>query len=292
MAIQTSENPYQGVNAHLNSLLQTPGETDNPSMWRSFHNAYIVSLTASLKAQLPPGYIAVNDQSLQILSERDGGLPIPKSRIPDVAVFEQRNPQSASSQLASTSTGWTWEATIEETLAPDNSLSAVVIYRQVKHKLLGTPVTYIELLSPSNKPGGPNFDAYSSKRSEVLLDGIPLVEIDFLHEQPSPIRGLPTYPHQPGSYAYYLALSDPSHDKSKGPVRAKGFGVNQAIPAIEVPLADEARISLEFDPAYQTAFNTGPWEYILDYGQLPSRFETYSPADQQRIRVLMQSLAA
>jgi hypothetical protein len=47
--MQTLDNPYHGINAHYNSLIQnTLGE------WINFHSLYIASLHNALKAQLLP----------------------------------------------------------------------------------------------------------------------------------------------------------------------------------------------------------------------------------------------
>ena len=49
----TLKNPYTGISPHLNSLLQTPGTDEQPSLWRSFHAAYIVIRSNSPVFQMP-----------------------------------------------------------------------------------------------------------------------------------------------------------------------------------------------------------------------------------------------
>lgn len=61
MPIKSSKNQYFGINAHLNSVLQS-----NEGNWAGFHNGYIFELTKVLNAQLPPYYEADNERSLQI----------------------------------------------------------------------------------------------------------------------------------------------------------------------------------------------------------------------------------
>lgn len=63
MALRFKTNQYLGPNAHLLSLQQTPRE--NATTWRPFHFSYATSLTYALNRQLPEGYIALNEQSLQ-----------------------------------------------------------------------------------------------------------------------------------------------------------------------------------------------------------------------------------
>lgn len=70
MAIQGTKNLYRGINAHLNSLLQ-----NEPGDWEGFHSDHIADLRRLIDAQLPEGYYARNERSLQIreLPEAESG---------------------------------------------------------------------------------------------------------------------------------------------------------------------------------------------------------------------------
>jgi len=62
MAIHIRENQYKGVNAHLNSYLQNePG-----GWWEVFHSNHLAHIRDAVDAQLPPGYYALNEKSLQV----------------------------------------------------------------------------------------------------------------------------------------------------------------------------------------------------------------------------------
>ena len=63
--IRLKQNPYRGPNAHLLSLQQTP-DRDNAGLWHSFHSDYITYSVEWLNANLPDGYSALSEQSLQI----------------------------------------------------------------------------------------------------------------------------------------------------------------------------------------------------------------------------------
>ena len=69
MPIHFRENQYNGINAHLQSLLQQDG-------WESFHSAHITHLTEAIDQLLPYGYYVVNEKSLQIsaIDPRTGDL--------------------------------------------------------------------------------------------------------------------------------------------------------------------------------------------------------------------------
>jgi hypothetical protein len=241
----------------------------------------------TLNRQLPAGYIAVNEQSLQILGTENGGVPV--KRVPDITIYgeERGRPEPRSESVASP----TWEI-ITDITGPDESLvDAVVIYQQQSgHGLWGKAVTRIELLSPSNKRGGSNFPHYRIKRLECLKEGIPLIEIDYLHESISPIPQSPSYPTQSDSHAYYIAVTDPRHDPSQVITRAYGFDVDYALPTITIPLGGEDEMPFDFGEPYQRAYELGPWFAVVDYEQEPVRFDTYREDDQQRIRARMQAV--
>jgi hypothetical protein len=66
MPIHVRENLYQGVNAHLQSALQS-----QPSRWLGFHDAFILNLTKAVSDLLPPGYHAINRRGLQTIEDDD-----------------------------------------------------------------------------------------------------------------------------------------------------------------------------------------------------------------------------
>lgn len=261
MSIHLRQNVYNGVNAHLHSLLQTPGTDESPSPWRGFHNQYITYIMEALNAALPVGYVAVNEQSLQM------------------EIVEQ----AVASPVSGTPT---LELTVVETLAPDNSIDAVRVYRQSEHSLWGRPVAHIELLSPSNMPGGTNFTAYMTKRTATLRSNIPMIELDLLHESPSAIHKVPLYPTETGSFAYAIVVSDPRRTV-EGRVQVYGFAVNAALPTVPIPLLDEDELAFNFGEPYQVGYERGPWHKLVDYSQQPVRIETYQKQDQERINAVM-----
>ncbi len=284
MSIHLRQNVYNGVNAHLHSVLQTPGTDESPSPWRGFHNQFITHIMEALNAALPPGYVAVNEQSLQILGETDGGIPIRSRPIPDVSVMQSGTAHKAQTQAAPDTP--TLELTVVETLAPDNSIDAVRVYRQTEHSLWGRPVAHIELLSPSNMPGETNFVAYTTKRSATLRSTIPMIELDLLHESPSPIHKVPLYPMEVGSFAYAVIVSDPRRT-AEGRVRVYGFTVDAAMPTVTIPLVEEDELGFNFGDPYQAGYERGPWHKLVDYSQQPVRIETYHEQDQNRIKAVM-----
>ena len=177
---------------------------------------------------------------------------------------------------------------ISETLLEEDYLRGLVIYQQTAADAI--PIVRIELLSPANKPGGSYFDVYAEKRREALESMSRLIEIDFLHESRSHIPVLPNYPRKDaGAYPYLIAVNDPRPSLNKGSTAIYGFAVDTPVPTIEIPLAGRDSISIDFNAAYNRTFASNRYygTILVDYEQLPVNFESYTEADQQRIRERM-----
>lgn len=279
MTIQLRKNQYQGVNAHLHSYFQSH------SGWKSFHNAHITDLARVIAAHLPEGYTVDIEQSLQIEIESY------KERTePDVTIYQSEHRQNES-QLQPSSSGLpTLTLPLTETLLMEEERyrNAIVIYRS-EGQVLGKPVTRIELLSPTNKSGRGR-ELYIDKREFALRGGLPLVEVDYLHESPPAARNIPNYRRgDPESHPYMIIISDPRPSLDEGQTQVYGFDVDAPIPQVKIPLADRDTLPLNFDAVYHQTFESLPaYGQRVDYEQLPERFETYSEADQQRIKTRMQ----
>src|SRR5262249_42520372 len=154
--------------------------------------------TNMLNSLLPAEYIARAEQSLQIWAEdeeSEGGYSRPK---PDVAVYRSG---AASRQSAPIATAIAADPSVrvislEDLLVEESfEMTSVVIYHAEEHTVLGRPVTRIELLSTGNKAGKPGSVAYMHNRMMALQSGTSLIELDYLHQTPSPLPKMPAYPH-------------------------------------------------------------------------------------------------
>jgi Protein of unknown function (DUF4058) len=282
------ENPYPGINAHLNSLLQTPGTREQTAIWPSFHSNHIAHIVDALNEGLPSQYLALGEQSLQTRDLDMGGAIEVRHPVPDVSVYQRgQSAMPAGEVLILTPT---WEGRVVDVFEPMPQPKAVIIRELLPQGKLGNIVTRIELLSPSNKPSGSNYTSYAAKRVEAIDTGVPLVEIDYLHESPSLILQLPVYPSQANAYPYSIIVSDPRPNWSEGKVRVYGFGLRDAIRAFPVPLAGDETIVFDLNPVYQHTFRAGRWGDLLDYRAAPERFETYSVEEQEFIRRVMDQV--
>lgn len=288
MPIRLRENPYQGVNAHLNSYLQ-----NEPGGWESFHAEHIIDIARIVNANLPAGYYTRPEKSLQI-SEFDPLAQIERiSRTrPHVTIYDLSS-TSASSALMGGATP-TITIPIAATLVDEDFLTGIVIYSVGQGTEPGKPVTRIELLSPANKPGGSHHRQYVAKRQETLKSNLRLVEIDYLYETRPAIPNSPSYPDSaPGAFPYTIFLSDPRPSLTEGQTQGYGFVVDSPIPILKLPLSGNDAVTVDFGAAYLQTFNDSTFYPIaVDYEQKPMRFETYSPDDQRRIESRMAAIAA
>ncbi len=284
-AIRSVKNQYRGINAHLHSLWQAKGG------WNSFHTAHIDDLMRLMKAQLRPmGYTADLEQSVQ-LRRLDEPAGEPES---DVSIYDldpvrtgQASPrlQTGSQQLI---------LDIPQALQlgrfSAKKLSAVGIYHIEQGKdERGKPVAWVELLSPSNKPGGRDDGDYYNKRLKLIESGIELVEIDYLHESGPTLANVPIYrirmnqPADPDSHPYRIAVINPRPAVEEGQVIVTGFDVDAPIPIISIPLNGHDVLEFDFGAAYTKTIEEAFYGDEVDYSQLPLNFERYSPDDQTRI---------
>lgn len=285
MPIRSSRNEYHGVNAHLHSYFQVQGG------WDGFHNKHVGDLGAAISRLLPPGYLVDTEQSLQLREISPYGDERIRRWRPDVAIY------GTSSTPASQSNSVTGVATLVQPLLDtlheedDPALSALLIYKVTEHTLLGRPITQIELLSPTNKHGD-GLLLYVEKRVALLNAGINLVEIDYLHESDSVVRGVPSYPRrEKDAHAYNFTVSTPSPSLREGKAVTTFFDVDSEIPKLELPLSGSETLKIDLNSAYQTTFESvNAYSYRVDYAQLPEHFETYSTPDQTRIQVRMDAV--
>lgn len=272
---------YPGVDAHLNSYLQ-----QSDGGWESFHAEHVVQIRRHFDAVLPDNYYALAEKSLQITALGDER----SRRIrPDVGIFQERTgtPRSTAPLVAARPTA---VLPLENALVDvEETLRAVSVYRVDEGRLPGRLVTQIELLSPANKPGG-EFAIYHARRLQVLSDGINLVEINYLHRTRPILNDVPSYPaHDRDATPYYVLVSDPHPTLRQGTMRLYSIGIDQPLPPIAVPLAEQDSVTIDLQRIYdETVAGVLAYQLFTDYAQPPVSFETFAKADQQRIKQLLE----
>lgn len=287
--VRSRVNQYRGVNAHLHSYWQGVGG------WSRFHTNHITDLMRVLRPLLLPlGYDADVEPSLQIRRLDDVEPPqYPES---DVTIYDLQPGRTRQRQPVPQPGGATEVVlTIPEALQGDplseKDYSAIKIYQMTPGKLdRGTPVAWIELLSPSNKPGGRDAQEYFEKRLMIVDNGLVFVEMDYLHESAPTLKGIPNYRTRRGqttdekARAYRLAVIDPRPDTQKGIIRVTEFDVDAPIPIINIPLVGTDTLPFDFGIPYRKTFEETLYgQQLVDYRELPPNMDRYSLADQARI---------
>jgi hypothetical protein len=271
--IHVARNLYRGINAHLHSHWQAQGG------WDTFHTNHITDLMRLMNAALEPlGYIADIEQSLQI--RRAGqSIATPES---DVTIYDTRPERPA----RSTALPGAQAVAVREVMRLDEELSeyrAVAIYAAGQGR--GQPVAWVELLSPSNKPGGQDSDYYQQKRLRPLRSGVVFVEMDYLHHSAPTFEGIPRYASAGlNGHPYLIVVVDPRPAFEDGVAFPYYINVDEPLPVVNIPLNAGDQLHFDFGAAYdKTLLETRYAARLVDYTQLPEAFHRYTEADQARI---------
>lgn len=224
MAIHLTQNQYIGINPHLQSLLQT-----QPNFWVRFHNLHLEHIIDKLNQILPDDYQAFRVDTLFSQRTLNNNKILPNSE-PSAVLIKQITASDSHSL---------WDKRI-------------------------TRITRIELLSPCSKLGGSAFHDYVQRRGEALEKGMVLVELDYLHETPPLMRGLPVYhptvlPSPYKASTYNILVCDARLGSDFLGETVYSFSVDKPIPTISIPLADDEKIDLPLDEIYQYAFERQGW---------------------------------
>lgn len=297
--ITSSVNQYLGVNAHFQSLAVSYG---NGGLWREFHRSHITDLTRALNVELEPrGYIAHQEDSLQIGFFPDDYKPESDVLIRDVKPMgRERQSASAAPSVMALPAATLIDSEESRIKAP----SAIKIYRLEADEAAGLPVTWIELLSPSNKTGH-GLETYSAKRDAMLQLRVVFVEIDYLHGVSTSLDSIPDYrpagrgaKPSPDAYPYHMWMIDPrlprEHEESAA---LASFCVDDPIPNFAIPLIAGERLRFNFNAVYHQTFRLQPgFGRRVDYSKPPvDVLLDYNTRDQRAITARMltvQALAA
>lgn len=287
--LRSFKNQYLGINAHLHSYWQNGGD------WTEFHASYIIDLSRTLKLQLfPLGYSAGIEKSLQIrrLDEPDSK---PES---DLTIYDPDPVRPFLVTEPQTSGKYDLVLDLPEVLEEEEESAefrAIAIYEAQPSGERGQPVAWIEVLSPSNKPGGRYGRDYRIKRQKLLDSAIVFVEIDYLHESPPTFGRIPSYrsPKRgkyltPNAHPYRILVIEPRPMITEGKLYAYHFDVDQTIPSVTIPLNGADKIEFAFGASYHRTLQEELFCFeFVDYRQLPLNFDRYSKLDQTRIAARM-----
>jgi hypothetical protein len=290
------QNYYPGINPHLNSILQSDG-----GGWESFHANFIGQLGRELDLHLPENYYAVDEKSLQIgkfdTNTEERHFEKIRTNRPDVMVIRE-NESPARITGATSARAPTLELPVDTDFVEfddENDLLSITVYHVDAGRFPGKPVTRFELLSPANKPSGAYHERYLLNRQRSLMSSLRLVEIDLLHETRPLLRNhIPDYTQQDvRATPYAVLVSDPRPGVRQGKTRVFGFGLDEPLPVITVPLDEQDTIDVDFNQVYQqTVTERRIFLKLIRYDIEPERIETYNQRERDFIRQKMKDIAA
>jgi Protein of unknown function (DUF4058) len=157
--------PFPGIDPYLESQ----------HFWEDFHPSFLTYSRDALNEILPGDYVAQLGERIRLveLSRRAA-----KAVRPDIAVVEgSRRPSRRVTQQPKAAGALTLDPVTIPLPTVETEVSEIWI--EIRRGSSRTPVTVIELLSPTNKTGD-GFVEYKLKRRSLIRQKIHLVELDLL----------------------------------------------------------------------------------------------------------------
>lgn len=275
LTLYSSKNEYPGINPHLNDYLgrMERGKSTYYEKWDAFHNAHVTHLVEYLAEAVPEGYRVEQEKSFQVKQKARHKLKYPTD---------------------------TTDITVYSALLSEEFHRSVHIQRQGEGGEWQT-ITQIELLSPTMDDIGYNVEAehklYMDKRTKLLEDGGSIVELKYTLMHPMHVsRNLELtdyfdsaeivahYPES-SSFPYMIIVKS-----GQNPQTVHGFGVDEPIPTVGIPLAEGETLTFDFGAVYNHTIqgNTLYTEQAINYRLFPNRF---SIDDTKRIEAYMAVIA-
>ena len=241
--------PFPGMDPYLEA----------PDIWPDCHNMLSAEIRNELNRAMPSPYYARLDARYEVgIVDDDDDAPRVRI-IPDVAVV--RRPRDSSGQTATAvleRSPRAVSASIEVDFLNEPITHTYIEIRDSKnhHQL----VTLIEILSPSNKRGGPDRLAYAKKQAEVLQSAASLVEIDLLRSGTRilPDVGLARFIDALRPIPDYLVMVAPAW-KREGlglGYHLYPIGLREILPCVGIPLkVGEAVVPLDLQDIFNRVYD-------------------------------------
>lgn len=238
-------------------------------LWATFHHAFLTSCHDVLNECLPPNYVAILGERLELLDEKDLGL-VSRVAVPDVAVVHDPTVEAGRSAGAPSA------ATLEPRTVPQDLEwfdEPGQLYVQIVHVPENRVVTDVELLSPSNKrPGSADLATYLARRKALLRHQVNLVELDLLlGGQRLKMLG----PLGEGDFFAFVTRWKTAHECS-----VYGWSVRAPLPTIPLPLRPEdGEVLLPLAESYRRTWQRGRYDQLVRYNVPPP--EPLAPTDRE-----------
>lgn len=138
-----------------------------------------------------------------------------------------------------------------------------VVSVHIRHRETERLVAAIELLSPVNKKGGKEREAYLEKRAAYLDSNTHLIEIDLL-------RRFPRMPLQGGlPKSEYLLVVSNAYERPECDVWP--IGLRESLPILPIPLIrPDKPVPLDVGQALRTAYQRARYDLRINYHSPPT----------------------
>ena len=227
--------------------------------WQDFHQELISACRSRLNRTLPREYVArVGERVQMVVESPDPDDPARRDVLPDVTLTRRPTPGRGPSVGGGV-------ATLEPVALPQPA----ALYDTPKQRFIEVVryadeqlITTIEVLSPTNKRPGADRTAYLSKRTDLLLHEVHLVEVDLLVEG----RRLPMGAPLPSGDYFAFVTRWPSPERCD----VYGWPLRDSLPTVPVPLeAGVADVPLDLADAFADAYDRGGFERLIRYDDRP-----------------------
>ncbi|MBI4612637.1 MAG: DUF4058 family protein [Planctomycetes bacterium] len=248
------KSPFPGMDPFLES----------PAIWPDVHQRLITYCGDALQKEIGPRYYARMGERLYLEGPE-------RHVVPDLVLIGA--PEPGTGARAELEADTPLVVMIEPTERRE-------VFLEIRDSWTGSRVvTVIEVLSPSNKRGGPGRDLYRTKQAEILGSPVHLVEVDLLRDgQPTvalPEEWVPSGP-------YRVVVSRAPHGKRE----VYPIGLRARLPRLRIPLVPpDPDVVLDLQNAFERAYENGAYGRTVDYAR--ATLPPLSPADEAWARELL-----
>jgi hypothetical protein len=240
--------PFSGVDPYIEAQ----------GLWEGFHQGFTTFCRGALNTLLPDHYVAELGEHVRLmhLSPEEA-----RQMIPDVLVARERRGSAGRARRARSAAG---TALLEPVRVSWKQVEIEVrdVWIEIVRVPEVTPVTVIEVLSPTNKVGA-GFLEYSQKRRATIRRDVHLVELDLL------LRGerLPMDPPLPPGDFYALV----SRADQRPHCDVYSWTLRDLLPPIPIPLLPpDPDVLLDLKPVFAREYEEGRYARRIDYSIPPS----------------------
>jgi hypothetical protein len=223
---------------------------EDPQLWPGVHSRFIVYLADHLQPQLRPRYVAAVEERVFVEGPD-------REIVPDVWLKRNRPHRDESGVALADADS---PVVVRVPALEVHETYVAILDRQSGQRV----VTVIEVVSPTNKYGGPGRISYLAKQKEVLSSDVHLVEIDLPRTGPHVLAVPEWMARGQGLYDYLVCVN-----------RAHGLRdefdlylcqLRDRLPRIRVPLAGtDADVRLDVQTVLTQTFDIGSYRDRVNY---------------------------